>query len=104
MNPVKRSLQFLAERGAGANGAAARAAALIFQRTHEPEARRLCLDALYKINSKTARNEFLRLYQEEPPQSEWRPAIAERLRQAVSVDSRLKPAEARAVLNRVGQP
>jgi hypothetical protein len=103
MSTVKRSLQFLVDRGAGANASAARAAALIFQRTNDAEARRLCLDALYRINSKTARNEFLRLYREEPPQSEWRPAIAERLRNAVSADSRLKPAEARAVLNQVGQ-
>jgi hypothetical protein len=104
MNTVKRSLQFLVDRGAGANGSAARAVALIFQRTNDAEARRLCLDALSRINSKTARNEFLRLYHEEPPQSEWRPSIAERLRKAVSADSRLKPAEARAVLNQVGRP
>jgi hypothetical protein len=104
MSLVKRSLQFLVDRGAGADRSAARAAALIFQRTKDAEARRLCLDALYKINSKTARNEFLRLYQKEPPQSEWRPVIAERLRKAVSADSRLNPGQARAVLNQVGQP
>ena len=104
MSMVKRSLQFLVDRGAGANRSAARAAALIFQHTKDAEARRLCLDALYKINSKTARNEFLRLYQEEPPRSEWRPVIAERLRKAVSADSRLNPGQARAVLNQVGQP
>lgn len=104
ISTVKRSLQFLADRGAGRNGSAARAAALIFQRTNDGDARRLCLAALSKINSKTARNEFLRLYHEEPPQSEWRAAIAERLRNAVAADSRLKPAEARAVLNQVDQP
>ena len=91
MSTVKRSLQFLADRGAGANGSAARAAALIFQRTNDAEARRLCLDALYKINSKTAKNALLRLYRQEQPQSEWRPAIAERLRKAVAEDSRMKP-------------
>src|SRR5207247_1755347 len=47
---VKHSLAFLADQGAGANGSAARATALIFQRTDNAEARRLCLDALYKIN------------------------------------------------------
>jgi hypothetical protein len=104
MSTVKHSLQFLADRGAGANGSAARAAALIFQRTNDAEARRLCLDALYKINNKTAKNALLRLYRQEQPQSEWRPAIAERLRKAVAEDSRMKPAEARAVLNQVGQP
>lgn len=104
MSTVKHSLQFLADRGAGANGSAARAAALIFQRTNDAEARRLCLDALYKINDKTAKNALLLLYRQEQPQSEWRPAIAERLRKAVAEDSRMKPAEARAVLNQVGQP
>ena len=104
MSTVKRSLQFLADRGAGANGSAARAAALIFQRTNDAEARSLCLDALYRIQNKTARKALLRLYGEEQSNSEWRVAIAERLRKAVAEDSRMKPAEARAVLNQVGQP
>jgi hypothetical protein len=104
MSTVKRSLQFLADRGADANESAARAAALIFQRTNDAEARRLCLDALSKINSKTAKNALLRLYREEQPPSEWRLAIAARLREAVAADSRMKPAEARAVLNQVGRP
>ena len=104
INGVQHSLQFLADRGAAANGSAARAASLIFQRTSDAEARRLCLDALYKINSKTAKNELLRIYRSEQPHSEWRLEIAERLRKAVAADSRLKPDEARAVLSQVDQP
>lgn len=104
MSTVKHSLQFLAENGAGANGSAARAAAMIFQRTGDDEARRLCLDVLYRMNDKNSRRALLRLYQTEQPNSEWRPAIAERLRKAVVEDRSLKPAEARAVLNQVGQP
>jgi hypothetical protein len=104
MNTVKRSLQFLADRGLGADESAARAAASIFQRTNDAETRRLCLEALYKINSKTAKEQLLRIYREEQPHSEWRLAIAERLRKAVAEDSRMKPAEARAVLSQVGQP
>lgn len=104
MSMVKRSLQFLADSGGGANRSAVKAAALIFQRTNDAEARRLCLDALYKINGKTAKNALLRLYREEQSLSEWRTAIAERLRKAVADDRSLKPAEARAVLNQVGQP
>ena len=42
----------------------------------DPEARRLCLDALYKINTRTAKNALLRLYREEQSPSEWRLAIA----------------------------
>ena len=104
ISTVKRSLQFLAESGAGTTGSAARAAALIFQRTNDPEARLLCLDALYKIKTRKATNALLRLYHDEQPQSEWRPAIAERLRKAVAEDRSLKPAAARAVLSQVGQP
>lgn len=104
LEPVKTSLQFLAERGAGANGSAARAAAAIFQRTSDAEVRRLCLDALSKINSKTAKNELLRVYRQEQTQSEWRAEIADRLRKAVAEDTRMKPAEVRSVLNQVGQP
>jgi hypothetical protein len=104
MSQVNRSLQFLAEQGEEANGSAARAAALIFQRTSDAEARRLCLDALTKINNKSAKKALLSLYRQESSDSEWRLAIAERLRQAVTEDNRMKPAEVRAVLSQVGQP
>ncbi len=104
LSTVKRSLQYLADHGAAADGSAARAAALIFQRTKDTEARRLCLDALGRINNKSAENALLHLYRQEQPQSEWRAAIAERLRQAVAADNRMRPAEARAVLSQVGQP
>ena len=103
MGTVKRSLQFLADSGA-ANGSAARAAALIFQRTNDLEARRLCLDALVKINNQTAKNELLRLYRKEQPNSEWRVVIAERLRKALADDRSLKAAAAQALLNQVVQP
>jgi hypothetical protein len=104
MSTVKHSLQFLADHGAGENGSAARAAAMIFKRTGDAEARRLCLDVLSRINDKTSRKALLRLYLEEQPNSEWRPAIAERLRKAVVADRSLKPAQSRAVLDQVGQP
>ncbi len=104
MSSVKRSLQFLADQGAGANGSAARSTALIFQQTTDADARRLCLDALYKINDKSARKALISLYRQESADSEWRLAIAERLRKAVAEDSRMKPAEARAVLTQVGAP
>lgn len=104
LEPVKRSLQFLVDSGPGANGSAARAAAAIFERTNDAEVRRLCLDALHKINSKTARNELLRVYNQEPAQSEWRAEIADRLRKAVAENTRMKPAEVKSVLSQVGQP
>jgi hypothetical protein len=104
MSTVKHSLHFLADHGEGANGSAARATALIFQRTNDAEARRLCLEALTKISTKTAKKALLQLYRAEQPHSEWRLAIAERLRKAVAEDSRMKPADVRAVLNQVAEP
>jgi hypothetical protein len=101
---VRRSLRALADRGAGASGSAAHAAALIFRQTNDDEARRLCLDALYKINNQSARSDLVRLYRLEQPQSEWRAAIANHLRKAITEDSRMKPAEVKTMLGQVGQP
>jgi len=103
MDRVTRSLQFLAGAGDEAPGAAAKAAAAIFQKTIDAEARRLCLEALSKINNRTARYELVKIYQREQPQSELRAEVADRLRKAVAADVRVKPAEARSLLNQVGQ-
>lgn len=102
MTKVTRSLQFLASEGTEAPVSAAKAAATIFQRTNDPEARRLCLEALSKINNKIARAELLKIYEREP-QSDLRFEIATRLRNAVASDTRVKPAEARTLLNQLNQ-
>ena len=60
--------------------------------------------AWYKINNKDARSELVRLFRVEQPQSEWRAAIADHLRKAVTEDPRMKPAEVKAMLGQVGQP
>jgi hypothetical protein len=104
MANVNRSLQFLAEQGSGASAAAAKAAAAIFQKTNDPDARRLCLEALSKINNKTARTELLRAYEKEAAESELRKEIADRLRKAVAADASIKPAEAKSLLNLIGAP
>ncbi|HEY0349810.1 MAG TPA: hypothetical protein VGC60_16815 [Pyrinomonadaceae bacterium] len=103
MEKVTRSLQFLAGEGDEAPGAAAKAAAAIFQKTSDAEARRLCLEALSRINNRTARHELVKIFQHEQPQSELRAEVADRLRKAVAADVRVKPAEARSLLNQVGQ-
>jgi hypothetical protein len=104
METVKRSLEFLGKNGTTSNNSAARAAGLIFNRSTDPEARRLCLEALSKINNKTAREELLKIYAGEPVDSTWHAEAAGRLRKAVADDSRIKPSESKAVLNQVGQP
>ena len=96
---VKRSLQFVATEGAVAGDGAAKAAAAIFQKTSDEETRRLSLEALSRMNNKTARKELLRLYQQEQPQSDLRAEIANRLREAVAADAQIKPKEARLLLS-----
>jgi hypothetical protein len=100
---VKLSLQFLVADGAGASGSAAKAAAALFERTEDAEVKQLCLDALSKINNRTARAELMRIYERES-QAELRAQLAERLRKAVGSDPRIKSSEARTVLNQLGQP
>ena len=101
---VKRSLQILAEDGSAAGSGAAKSVAAIFQRTNDAEAQQLCLEALSKINNRTARAELLRIYEREHADSELRAQLAERLRKAVATDARIKPSEARTLLNQVGTP
>jgi hypothetical protein len=102
MSKITHSLQFMAREGSEAPTSAARAAAAIFQKTNDAKARRLCLEALSKINNKTARAELLKIYEREP-QSDVRAEVAARLRNAVASDARVKPAEARSLLNQLNQ-
>jgi hypothetical protein len=102
MAKVTRSLQFLAREGSQASTAATRAAATIFQKTNDAEARRLCLEALSKINNKMARAQLLKIYEREPS-LELRADIAVRLRNAVASDARVKPGEARSLLGQLNQ-
>jgi hypothetical protein len=104
LGTVKHSLRFLAQQGVAAKGSSANAVAGIFMKTNDSETRLLCLEALSKINNKTARAALLRIYQQQQPQSEMRSEIAVRLRQAVAADATIKPAEAKSLLSQVGTP
>ncbi len=99
---ITRSMEFFATEGDEAPKTAARAAAAIFKKTSDVQTRRLCVEALAKINSRTARAELLKIYEREP-QSTLRTEIGIRLRNAVANDARVKPAEARALLNQLNQ-
>src|SRR5687767_1190926 len=63
LDDVKRSLRFIADHGAQADGTAASVTARIFARTKDDETRRTCLDGLSRIRSSKARNELLRISQ-----------------------------------------
>lgn len=63
LNDVKQSIQFIANHGEHANASAATATARIFARTKDDETRRACLDGLSRIRSSKAKNELLRISQ-----------------------------------------
>ncbi|HKR15497.1 MAG TPA: hypothetical protein VJT15_25745 [Pyrinomonadaceae bacterium] len=63
LDDVKTSLRFIATHGAQADSSAAAATARIFARTRDDETRRTCLDSLSRIRSNKARNELLRISQ-----------------------------------------
>jgi len=99
---VQKSLKFLADNAAAANGASAKVAASIFERSIDDESRTLCLDVMSRINDKTARKEMLRIFRQQPPQSEWRAVLAARLRKAVNEADRIKAHEANSVMAEIG--
>jgi hypothetical protein len=97
MERVRRSLRFVAEHGSAADAKTASAAARIFSRTEDPEARRLCLESLYRINNTTAKAELVRIYQTAGVPDELRTLTAEYLRKAIREEQRIKPEDARAI-------
>ncbi|HEV7857485.1 MAG TPA: hypothetical protein VGO91_02445 [Pyrinomonadaceae bacterium] len=95
MDEVKRSLNFIAEHGTVDEGKAAKAAALIFARTSDTEARELCLKCLYRINNETAKNELLRIAQDQKVEARWRHMTVEYLK-AMNESRRPAPSESKA--------
>ena len=100
---VRRSLRFIAENGSDANRKVSSAAARIFTRTEDEEARSLCLNGLYRINNETAKKELLRIYRDEKLEARWRTQSAEYLRLALKEEQRIAPADAKAILSVVNE-
>jgi len=63
LGDVRRSLRFIAEHGSEAGSTAAAVTAKIFARTRDDETRRACLDSLSRIHNPKAKNELLRISQ-----------------------------------------
>ena len=63
LEDVKRSLHFIAEHGSEAGSDTAAITAKIFARTRDIETRRACLDSLSRIQNPKAKNELLRISQ-----------------------------------------
>ncbi|HJY29841.1 MAG TPA: hypothetical protein VJ306_17555 [Pyrinomonadaceae bacterium] len=80
LEDVRRSLRFIAAHGSEARGDAAAATSKIFARTKDDETRRACLDGLARIHSTKARNELLRISQNNEVDKVFRDLAAEYLR------------------------
>ncbi|MEO6392562.1 MAG: hypothetical protein ABIP75_11965, partial [Pyrinomonadaceae bacterium] len=71
--------------------------------TDDDAVRRLCLDSLYRINNETAKKELLAVYRTDVKDPVIKDITANYLRQAVREDQRISRADARAIINVVGQ-
>ncbi|HEU4834698.1 MAG TPA: hypothetical protein VFS90_09800, partial [Pyrinomonadaceae bacterium] len=80
LDDVRRSLNFIAAHGAEAGSNAAAVTAKIFARTKDDETRRACLDSLSRIHSTKAKNELLRISQNNDVDKALRDLASEYLR------------------------
>ncbi|HKN82127.1 MAG TPA: hypothetical protein VJW17_01765, partial [Pyrinomonadaceae bacterium] len=103
LEDVRRSLRFISEHGSEAGLKAAAATARIFSRTTDDETRRACLDGLSRINSSKAKNELLKISQNNDVDKALRDLAAEYLR---DTRPKIQPIAATAGGSavRVGQP
>lgn len=85
LEDVRRSVRFIAEHGSEAGGSAAAATAKIFGRTRDDETRRACLESLARIHSPKARNELMRISQNNDVDKVFRDLAGEYLRGAPRV-------------------
>ncbi|HEX8071036.1 MAG TPA: hypothetical protein VF546_13860 [Pyrinomonadaceae bacterium] len=93
---VRRSLAYVAEHGAAADGKTASAVARIFAHTEDEELRRLCLSGLYRINNETAKAALARVYRDAPDER-WRALSADYLIRAAREEQRIAPATAKII-------
>jgi len=72
LDDIRRALNFIADHGDKASPGAAQATARIFTRTRDDEIRRACLESLTRINNNKARNELLKISQNQSFDKMWR--------------------------------
>ncbi|HSE19815.1 MAG TPA: hypothetical protein VLB46_22330 [Pyrinomonadaceae bacterium] len=80
LDDVRRSLHFIAAHGSEADSKAAAVTATIFARTKDDETRRACLDGLSRIHNPKAKNELLRISQNNDVDKTLRDLASEYLR------------------------
>ena len=80
LDDIRRSLHFIADHGDEAGSRAVLATAKIFSRTRDDEIRRACLESLSRINNTKARNELIRISQNQDLDQMWRDIATANLR------------------------
>ena len=102
LDDIRHSLQFIAAHGAEADSNAAVVTAKIFARTRDDETRRACLDSLSRIHNPKAKNELLRISQNNDVDKALRDLASEYVR----ISPRVQPiaATASGAPAIVGQP
>ena len=86
LDDVRRSLHFIAENGSEAGSNTAAVTAKIFARTKDDETRRACLDSLSRIHNPKAKNELLRISQNNDIDKTLRDLASEYLRSGPRVE------------------
>ena len=86
LDDVRRSLHFIAENGSEAGSSTAAVTAKIFARTKDDETRRACLDSLSRIHNPKAKNELLRISQNNAIDQTLRDLASEYLRNGPRVE------------------
>ena len=72
LDDIRRSLNFIADHGDKAGSNAVSATSKIFSRTRDDEIRRACLESLSRISNSKARNELLKISQNQTVDQLWR--------------------------------
>jgi len=103
LDEVKRSLQFIAEHGPEADTQAIGAAAKIFRQTEDNETRLACLESLSRIPNRKAKDELLRLSQDQTMGTAWQEMISAYLNGAAKPEEPLAASGASGATNRVEQ-
>jgi hypothetical protein len=85
LDDVRRSLHFIAEHGSEAGSTTAAVTAKVFARTKDTETRRACLDSLSRIHNPKAKNELLRISQNNEVDKVLRDLASEYLRNSPRV-------------------
>jgi hypothetical protein len=80
LDDIRRSLNFIADHGDKAGANAVSATAQIFSRTRDDEIRRACLESLSRINNTKAKNELLKISQNQALDQIWRDIAEANLR------------------------